>query len=133
MKTLFMVFAMLASTAAFGNRLVDMSETDRCAYWARNAMYGATQYMRGASRDVEFINRTTLIEILKNSRVVGHEKLYILTQEGDTDDERGFDEKATLFGYDAMSSWKSRNAGLGPIRDEWRRRFMVMCLESAEI
>ena len=133
MKILLMIFGLLFSTVAFGDRVANMGETDRCAFWARNAMYGATQYMRGASREVQFIDRTTLLEMLKESSGVGREKLYILTEEKDTEAELGFLQDSTLFGYDAMSIWKARNADLQPVRDEWRQHFLAACLDNTVI
>ncbi len=133
MKILVMIFGLLFSTVAFGDRVANMGETDRCAFWARNAMYGATQNMRGAARDVEFINRTTLVELLKDGSGIGREKLYILIEEQDTDADLGFLEDSTLFGYDAMSIWKARNAELQPVRDEWRQHFLASCLDHTAI
>ena len=133
MKVMMMVFGLLISTVAFGDRLDSMGETDRCDFWARNAMYGASQYMRGAAREVEFISRNTMLEMLKDSNRVGHEKLYILTQENDSEAELVFLEDSTLFGYDAMLIWTARNAGLSPVRDEWRQHFLTACLEQKEI
>jgi len=130
MRVMVMVFGLLFSTVAFGDRIVDMGDNARCSFWARNAMYGATQYMRGASRDVEFISRGVLVDMMKNDRRVGREKLYILTEEDDTEAVRGFLEDAALFGYDAMSIWKSRNANALPVRDQWRQHFLATCLDS---
>ena len=133
MRVMVMVFGLLFSTVAFGDRIADMGETDRCAFWARNAMYGATQYMRGAPRDVEFISRTTLVEMLKDGSGIGREKLYILFEENDSEAELGFLEDSTLFGYDAMSIWKARNANVQPLRDEWRQHFLATCLDSTTV
>ena len=129
MKIMLMVLGLLISTVAFGERIADMGQTDRCAFWARNAMYGASQYMRGAPRDVEFISRGNLVEMMQDSQGVGREKLYIMIEESYTEAERGFLEDSTLFGYDAMSIWKARNANMLPVRDEWRQHFLATCLE----
>ena len=133
MKVLMMVFGLLFSTVAFGDRVNNMGEIDRCAFWARNAMYGASQYMRGAPRDVEFISRTTMVEMLADGSGMGRDKLYILIEENDTEAERGFIEDSTLFGYDAMSIWKARNADIQPVRDEWRQHFLATCLDHTTV
>jgi hypothetical protein len=133
MRIIVMVLGLLVSTATFGDRTARMGEADRCVSWVGNAMYGATQSMRGAAREVEFISRTSIVELLAHSRAVGGNKLYILTDRGDTENERGLIEQPVLFGYDAMSTWKSRNAGLAPDREEWQRHFMAICLEDAGI
>ncbi len=133
MKTIVMVFGLLVSTAVFGNGLAEMNKTERCSAWVTNAMHGATQFMRGASREVQYIPRSTLFEMLSHSGGLARDKIYILADDGYTEDEREFLEKSTLFGYDAMSSWKSRNVGLGPARYQWQRSLMAMCLEKDAI
>ncbi len=133
MRLIIVVLGLLASTAVCANGLAEVAGTERCVSWARNAMYGATQSMRGASRQVEFVTRASLLEMLTQSSGLGRDKLYILVEDNDSEDERGFLEQSTLFGYDAMSSWKMHNTGYGPTRDEWRQHFMTTCLESAVI
>ena len=133
MKMIVMAFGFLVSAAAFGNGLAEMDRTERCAAWVTNAMHGATQFMRGASREVKYIPRSALYDMLSHSGGLARDKIYILADEGYTEDEREFLEKSTLFGYDAMSSWKSRNADLGPARNQWQRSLMAMCLEKYAI
>jgi hypothetical protein len=132
-RMILVAIALLVSPAAFGGGLADLGEQERCTFWASNAMYGASQFMRGAAREVEFISRPRLREILMGTERVGSEKLYILDEEGYTDVERVFLVKSTLFGYDEMSAWKTRNFGFGPIKEEWWQRFMAMCLEHPTI
>lgn len=129
MKIIVMVFGLMISAAAFGDSLGAMGQTERCSSWVSHAMYGATQSMRGASREVEFVPRSNVVELLARSRSPGGNKLYILVDESDTESERGFVERSILYGYDAMRYWQSRNAGMSPRRDEWRRNFMAMCLD----
>ena len=133
MKSVLIAIGLLLSTVAYGNGLADMGEIERCTFWAGNAMYGASQSMRGAAREVEFISRSTLWAILLRPETGGDKKLYILDEEGYTDVERSFLERSALFGYDEMSFWKSRNAGPGPRPDRWHNRFMAMCLERPAI
>lgn len=133
MKTIAMALGLLFSTTVFGNGLAEISDTHQCTAWVRNAMYGATQSMRGASREVTFISRTRLVELLSPVQGAGRDKLYILAEEGQTQHEREFLEKSILFGYDAMLSWQTYNAGREPGRDEWQQRFMAMCLAYAAI
>lgn len=133
MKTLFIVFGLLISTTVFGNGLTEIGKAGQCTQWVSNAMYGATQFMRGASREVQYIPKSTLAEMLTRVGTVGSDKLYILANESYTDDERGFLEESTLFGYDAMSKWKSRNADRLPSHAEWQRNFAAMCMEHEAI
>ena len=133
MRTVLIAFGLLLSTLAYGNGLADMGENERCAFWTVNAMYGASQSMRGAAREVEFISRSTLRSMLLRAETGGDKKLYILDEEGYTDVERSFLERSALFGYDEMSFWISRNSGRGPRPDRWQERFMAMCLERPAI
>ena len=133
MKTIVMVFGLLVSTATFGLGLAELDNTERCASWAANAMHGATQAMRGASREVQYIPRSALGEMLAHTGRVARDKIYILADDGYTEEEREFLETSTLFGYDAMSSWKSRNVGKEPNRHEWQRNLMAVCVEKNAI
>ena len=133
MKTIVMVFGLLVSTVAFGNGLAELDKTERCAAWVTNAMHGATQAMRGAAREVQYIPRSALGEMLAHTGSVARDKIYILADDGYTEEERDFLETSTLFGYDAMSSWKSRNADSGPSKNEWQRNLMAMCVEKDAI
>ena len=133
MRSVLTAIGLLLTTVAYGNGLAEMGETERCAFWTGNAMYGASQSMRGAAREVEFISRGTLRAMLLRPETGGDRKLYILDEEGYTDVERRFLERSALFGYDEMSFWKSRNAGPGPRPDQWHERFMAMCLERPAI
>ena len=129
MKVIVIAFALLVSTAAFGNGLAEIDRTERCAAWVRNAMHGATQSMRGAAREVQYIARSALHEMLMRSGGVTNDKIYILADDNYSEEEREFLEESTLFGYDAMSRWKSRNADTAPSRDEWQRHLTATCLE----
>jgi hypothetical protein len=129
MRTTILMVGLIVSSAAFGDSLPQMSEPERCRSWVSNAMYGATQSMRGASREVEFVPRSSLVELLARSRSIGKNKLYILVDDADSEGERGFRKRSILFGYDAMTKWRSHNAGVSPRRDEWLRNFMAMCLD----
>ncbi len=137
MKIIVMAIGLLVSTVVFGNQLenhlAETNKSQRCAAWVTNAMHGATQSLRGVSRDVQYIQRSNIFEVLKNIEGVDRDKIYIMTDEGHTDDEREFLEKSTLFGYDEMSSWKSRHAGTLPARDEWRRQLTNICLAHGAI
>jgi len=129
MKTIVMVFGLLVSTSALGDGLAEMNKAQRCAAWVTNAMHGATQSLRGAAREVQYIPRGTLEKMLSEAGGVARDKIYILTDEGYTEDERTFLETSTLFGYDAMSSWKSRNGDALPARNEWQRQLTATCME----
>jgi hypothetical protein len=129
MKLIVMVFGLLVSTAAFGNGLAQMDKTERCTVWVTNAMLGATQYVRGASREVQYVSRSTLVEMLMHHGGVAPDKIYLMADDGYTEEEREFLEESTLFGYDAMSSRRSRNVGPAPRQAEWQRNLMAMCLE----
>ena len=133
MRSILIAIGLLLTTVAYGNGLAEMGKRERCEFWTQNAMYGASQSMRGAAREVEFISRSTLRVMLLRPETGGDRKLYIVDEEGYTDVERNFLERSTLFGYDEMSFWKSRNADRGPRPDIWHARFMAMCLDRPAI
>ncbi len=130
MKMLVMVLGLMISTAAFGEKLAEMNKAERCNSWVTNAMHGATQAMRGASREVQYISKGVLFEMLTHSGGLATDKIYILASEEYTQDERDFLENSTFFGYDAMLNWQARNTDRGPSRQEWQRNLMAACLEN---
>ena len=132
MKTITLLFGALVSTVAFSGNAFAMSDVERCKLWVSNAMYGATQNMRGASREIEFVPVNGLATFLSATGSGGNKKLYILFKESDSDGERGEAEQAILFGYDAMSRWRSQNTGRAPSKFEWQRNLMAACLDYEE-
>jgi len=133
MRMIAIAAGLLFSTVAYAIGLAEIGDKDRCVFWANNAMYGASQSMRGAAREVEFISRPRLLEMLMRTESVGGEKLYIVDEEGYTDIERDFLVNSTLFGYDEMSAWKTRNTSVDLIKEDGWKRFMATCLERPAI
>ena len=128
MKMFIFAFAMLFSTAVLGDGFFQMSKSDRCEVWVTNALLGATQLLHGASREVQYIPSSSLAEMVTALGSVARDKVYILANENRTEEDRRFLEESTLFGYDAMSSWKSHNVGQRPNRDQWVRNLMATCM-----
>ena len=127
MKTIVVITGLLLSTMTFANDLAKMSPTERCELWSTNAMHGAKQALRGAPRQIQYIPRAILIEMVEHFGAVGIDKIYILEDPDYTDEEREFLEKSTLFGYDAMSKWKAHYKDDMPRQGEWMDRFMTQC------
>lgn len=129
MKIIVMLLGALACFVSFGGGAFGMSESERCRLWVSNAMYGATQSMRGAAREVEFVPISSVATFLTRSGSKAADKLYIFFNEGDSAADRDEAEQSILFGYDAMSRWQSLHAGQAPSRDAWRQNLMATCLD----
>jgi len=128
MKSVIVIVGLILSTTVYGNDLVNASKAERCDTWSMNAKHGATQFLRGASRQIQYISRPTLIEMIEHFGGVSSDKIYILEDENYTVAEREFLESSTLFGYDAMSKWKDQYSDDQPRLSEWVHQFETQCI-----
>ena len=133
MRTIVVIIGLLLSTMVFANDLAKMSPTERCDLWSINAMHGASQALRDAPRQIQYISKPTLIEMIEHFGAVGTDKIYILEDPGYTDEEREFLESSTLFGYDAMSKWRAAYKDEDPRLREWKDQFKSECTEEDQI
>jgi hypothetical protein len=127
MRGIIVMTGLLLSTMVFANDLAKMSPTERCELWSTNAMHGARQAFRGAPRQIQYISRATLMEMVEHFGAVGADKVYILEDPDYTSEEREFLESSTLFGYDAMSKWRATNKDADPRLREWKIQFRSEC------
>jgi len=133
MRTIILITGLLLSTMVFANDLAKMSPAERCELWSTNAMHGARQALRGAPRQIQYISRATLIEMVEHFGAVGSDKIYILEDPDYTPEERAFLESSTLFGYDAMWKWKTRYKDDAPNLLEWMEQFMSLCAAKGRV
>ena len=133
MKTIVVIIGLLLSTMVFANDLAKMSPAERCDLWSMNAMHGARQAFRGAPRQIQYIPRATLMEMVEHFGAVGIDKIYILEDPDYTDEEREFLESSTLFGYDAMSKWRATYKDEDPRLREWKDQFKSECTRKGRI
>ena len=133
MKAIIVITGLLLSTVVFANDLAKMSPADRCVLWSTNAMHGARQAFRGAPRQMQYISRATLIEMVEHFGAVGIDKIYILEDPDYTREEREFLERSTLFGYDAMSKWRAAYKDEDPRLSEWMDQFKSECAGTDQI
>jgi hypothetical protein len=117
----------------FANDLEKMNPTERCELWSTNAMHGAKQALRGAPRQIQYISKATLIEMVEHFGAVGIDKIYILEDPDYTKEEREFLESSTLFGYDAMSKWRATYKDENPRLLEWMDQFASECIGKGRI
>lgn len=96
-------------------------------------MHGATQAFRGAPRQIQYISRATLIEMVEHFGAVGIDRVYILEDPDYTREEREFLESSTLFGYDAMSKWRAAYKDEDPRLWEWIDQFKSECTGKDQI
>ena len=128
MKSILFIAGLILSTTVCGNDLDKASKAERCDAWSINAKHGATQFLRGAPRQIQYISEATLVEMVEHFGGVGSDKIYILEDENYTLAEREFLEGSTLFGYDAMSKWKDKHDDQQPRLSEWVHQFETQCM-----
>jgi len=133
MRAIIVITGLLLSTMVFANDLARMNGAERCELWSTNAMHGARQALRGAPREIQYVSRATLIEMVEHFGAVGIDKIYILEDPDYTGEERKFLESSTLFGYDAMSKWKAQFKDDKPRLWEWMDKFRSQCTEKDEV
>ena len=128
MRLMIVIVGLILSTTVYGFDLVNASKAERCNTWSMNAKHGATQFLRGAPRQIQYISRPTLIEMIEHFGGVAGDKVYILEDKNYTSAEREFLDSSTLFGYDAMSKWKDQYSNDQPRLSEWVHQFETQCM-----
>ena len=128
MKSFVFMVGLILSTTVYGNDLVNASKAEQCDAWSMNAKHGATQFLRGAPRQIQYISLPALIEMIEHFGGVSSDKIYILEDENYSVAEREFLESSTLFGYDAMSKWKDQYSNDQPRLSEWVQQFETQCM-----
>lgn len=136
MKIIFIAIALLisiTSASAQTNAPLPSFEEQKagiCSVWVKNAMYGATQKLRGAARETKFITLEILIEMIEHR--LGADALYFI-EEGYPPHERLWLVTSTLFGYDWMNRWLANNSG-APLPDPLlvQKAFGEVCLNAPQ-
>src|SRR5438132_7521402 len=89
------VSALLAASGVHSevSSLLGVAPTQYCERWRDNALLGAGQQLRGASREVQYVNVPTLVEMIEHG--IDGTKLFVMAGEY-TPTERQFLEDSTL-------------------------------------
>lgn len=124
MKIILTAIALLISTTITvaqeptppaSNPMLEEQKQIICSYWVKNAMYGVTQNLRGASKETKFITLEMVVEMIEHE--LGADALYLL-DENYTPVERQWLISSTMFGYDWMQKWLLVNAMLSQLTGE---------------
>jgi hypothetical protein len=136
MKNLIVVLAALVIGTAFAQapdatnpaRTFEQQKASICTIWTKNAMYGATQRLRGAKREAKFITEATLIELIEHRK--GAEAIYFIEQQYTTEDRQWLITSA-FTGYDWIGKWVEANPGqMLPDPNQAVADFNKQCLET---
>lgn len=123
MKTL-LALLLLVPSLALGSPWSGVPQEEVCTAYATQAMYGASQRMRGSTDEIRWINREMVIEIIEHE--LGADALYLM-QDGLEPEEMAWVEEATLFGWNAMDYVERQGKEM---RDPavWHKAFYDHCM-----
>lgn len=128
MRTLLAVlFLVFASVSSAGN-LSKMTVEEKCDSWASFGIYGAIQYVRGASREIVFVGPQTIEEIFEHRRDA--KKLYVIADQDNTPEEFAFLAASTLAGFDKRKKWDDTNTS-PPRFEDFHQDLIYECLENS--
>lgn len=102
-----------------------VTPTQYCQRWRDNALLGAGQQLRGASREVRYVNVPTLVEMIEHG--IDGTKLFVMSGEY-TPAERHFLEGSILAGYDRMAAFRSAHPDEHANYETWRGELYEECV-----
>ena len=105
--------------------LLGVAPTQYCERWRDNALLGAGQQLRGASREVRYVNVPTLVEMIEHG--IDGTKLFVISGEY-TPAERHFLEASVLAGYDRMVAFRSAHPDERADYEAWREELYEECV-----
>jgi hypothetical protein len=97
-----------------------------CQVWARNAMYGASQRLRGARPVPVWITKDVLIGMIEHG--LGSDRLYFLDSEEYDAADRAFLLESVLYGYGAMDTSIKADPDATHDPVQWHARFVEACM-----
>ena len=109
--------------------LLGVAPTQYCERWRDNALLGAGQQLRGASREVQYVNVPTLVEMIEHG--IDRTKLFVMAGQY-TPAERQFLEESVLAGYDRMAAFRSAHPDERANYETWQRELYEECLASSQ-
>lgn len=105
-------------------------DESKCELYVRAGMYGATQQMRGAAREIVYIDRSMLIEMIEHG--LGGDRIYFFNDPAATDEDKAYNEMAVYNGYDKMAKWKEKHGDEMPHSEQWSAAFMAECMKRSD-
>jgi hypothetical protein len=107
--------------------VLGVAPTQYCEHWRDNALLGARQQLRGASREVQYVNVPTLVEMIEHG--IDRTKLFVMAG-AYTPAERQFLEDSILAGYDRMAAFRAAHPDERANYETWQRELYEECLAS---
>jgi hypothetical protein len=107
--------------------LLGVAPTQYCERWRDNALLGARQQLRGASREVQYVNVPTLVEMIEHG--IDRTKLFVMAG-AYTPAERQFLEDSILAGYDRMAAFRAAHPDERANYETWQGELYEECLAS---
>jgi hypothetical protein len=108
--------------------LLDVAPAQFCERWRDNALLGARQQLRGASREVQYVSVSTLVEMIEHG--IDRTKVFVMAGQY-TPAERQFLEESTLVGYDRMAAFRAAHPDEGANYEKWHRELYAECLDTS--
>jgi hypothetical protein len=86
--------------------ILGVTPTQYCERWRDNALLGAKQQLQGATREVQYVSVSTLVEMIEHG--IDRAKVFVLAGQY-TSAERQFLEGSALAGYDRMAAFRAEH------------------------
>jgi len=125
------VSALLAASGVHSevSSLLGVAPTQYCERWRDNALLGARQQLRGASREVQYVNVPTLVEMIEH----GIDRTKLLVMAGAyTPVERQFFEDLIFVGYDRMAVFRAAHPDERANYETWQQELYEECRASSQ-
>jgi hypothetical protein len=108
--------------------ILGVTPTQYCERWRDNALLGARQQLRGATREVQYIDLSTFVEMIEHG--IDRTKVFVMAGQY-TRTERQFLEESALAGYDRMAAFRAEHPDEVANYEKWQRDFYEECLDSS--
>jgi len=107
--------------------ILGVTPTQYCERWRDNALLGAKQQLQGATREVQYVSVSTLVEMIEHG--IDRAKVFVLAGQY-TSAERQFLEESALAGYDRMAAFRAEHPDEVANYEKWQQAFYEECLDS---
>jgi hypothetical protein len=130
-RTLFTLFVSglaIAPISYVHSEEISLSLRLYCERWRDNALAGARQQMRGATRQFQYENVATLAAMKEHG--IDNARLFLVAKEYSSE-ERQFLEASTLAGYDRLAAFRATYPNDNLNYESWKRELFEECLSES--
>jgi hypothetical protein len=120
-----LIAALLLSGSAFA-QFPEATKEEVCSAWTDNAMYGATQRLRGSSSEIVWITKDIMLGLIEHG--LGADRIYHLDHDDYTPEIREWIVSASTFGWTAMDAVETKRPGQIRSDTKWRKAFHSHCM-----